>query len=137
MKYLDANVFIRYISQDDEAKAADCLRLFERLSHDEEECFITESVVGEVVYVLTSPALGYLLAAEGLGDALRPLLQFPSIELPNKTRCLRALDIYSERPFLGFEDALIIAHMEAEGIGEVYSYDRDFDRVPGLTRVEP
>jgi predicted nucleic acid-binding protein len=36
-----------------------------------------------------------------------------------------------------FEDALMVAHMERQAISELYSYDRDFDQVPGVNRQEP
>jgi len=32
---------------------------------------------------------------------------------------------------------LIVAQMERQKISEVYSYDRDFDQVAGITRLEP
>jgi predicted nucleic acid-binding protein len=34
-------------------------------------------------------------------------------------------------------DALIVAMMQANGLTRLASSDRDFDRVPGLTRYEP
>lgn len=43
----------------------------------------------------------------------------------------------AQYPFLDFADALGVAHMEARGIAEILSYDMDFDRLPGVARVEP
>jgi predicted nucleic acid-binding protein len=34
-------------------------------------------------------------------------------------------------------DALIVAHLQANGLAQIASQDRDFDRVPGLTRYSP
>jgi predicted nucleic acid-binding protein len=34
-------------------------------------------------------------------------------------------------------DALIVALMQANGLSKIASDDRDFDRVPGLTRYGP
>jgi predicted nucleic acid-binding protein len=34
-------------------------------------------------------------------------------------------------------DALIVAVMQANGLTRLASSDRDFDRIPGLTRYEP
>jgi predicted nucleic acid-binding protein len=48
----------------------------------------------------------------------------------------RALDIY-ERYRLDFADAVAAAHVELEGLPHVISFDGDFDRVPGITRLEP
>ena len=57
--------------------------------------------------------------------------------MSDKRVCIRALDLYAQHPFLDFADALGVAHMEARGISEILSYDRDFDRLPGVARVEP
>ena len=57
--------------------------------------------------------------------------------MPNKRVYLVALDIFAARPSLDFEDALSVAYMQNEGIAELYSYDRDFDRISGITRIEP
>jgi predicted nucleic acid-binding protein len=38
---------------------------------------------------------------------------------------------------LDYEDALAVAHMERLKATGLYSYDADFDRVPGVTREEP
>ena len=137
MRFLDANIFIRYLTRDDEEKAEACLALFDRLSRGEEEVLISESVVAEVVFVLASRRTSYAMPALEINRRLGPLLALRGLRLANKRRCLRALELYAERPFLGFEDALMLAHLEAEGLEEIYSYDEDFDRVPGITRVEP
>jgi predicted nucleic acid-binding protein len=49
---------------------------------------------------------------------------------------LRTLDLYAAYN-IDFEDALIVAQMERQNINELYSYDRGFDRVTGITRHEP
>lgn len=49
----------------------------------------------------------------------------------------RPLDLYTAHPFLDFEDALSLAHMERQGIGIIASYDTDFDKIQGFTRDEP
>lgn len=38
---------------------------------------------------------------------------------------------------LDFEDALIVAHMERQGIAKLISYDRGLDQVAGIRRLEP
>jgi len=46
---------------------------------------------------------------------------------------LIALDPYVTYP-IDFKDALMVAHMERQTVRELYSYDRDFDEVPGVNR---
>ena len=67
----------------------------------------------------------------------KPLLSVGGLKLAHKGNYTRALDIYAAHPFLDFEDALSVAHMERQGLTVLTSYDRDFDRVGGVTRKEP
>ncbi|MYB84164.1 MAG: type II toxin-antitoxin system VapC family toxin [Chloroflexi bacterium] len=137
MRFLDTNVILRYLTGDDEAKAADCYRLFQRVQQGEEELFTSETVVSETAYVLSSSRLPYQLTHEEIRERFLPILTLRGIRLPQKQVCLNALDIYAASPFFDFEDALAVAHMEHAGVTEIISYDRDFDRVPGIERVEP
>ena len=137
MKFLDTNVVLRFLTRDDEAKAADCYRLFQRVQQGEQELLTCESVVSEAAYVLSSSRLSYRLTHEEIRERLLPILTLRGVRLPQKRVCLQALDIYAASPFFDFEDALAVAHMEQAGVTEIVSYDRDFDRVPGVQRVEP
>jgi predicted nucleic acid-binding protein len=38
---------------------------------------------------------------------------------------------------LDFEDCLALAHMEQQNLTQIYSYDRGFDQVTGIQRLEP
>ena len=67
----------------------------------------------------------------------RPLLSLGSLKIPNKQVYLRARDVFAENSFLDFEDTVIAAHMERQGITELSSYDTDFARVAGVTHQEP
>ena len=137
MKFLDTNVILRYLTSDDEAKAEACYQLFQRVKLGEEELFTCDAVVTEVAYVLSSPRAPYRLSHEEVKARLLPILTLRSLRLPQKRVYLRALDLYASAPFLDFEDALAVAHMEHRGLTEIVSYDRDFDRVTGLRRIEP
>ncbi|MBI2872659.1 MAG: type II toxin-antitoxin system VapC family toxin [Chloroflexi bacterium] len=137
MKFLDTNVILRYLTKDDEAKAEACYQLFQRVKQGGEELFTCEAIVTEVVYVLSSPRAPYRLSHEEVSARLLPILTLRGLKLPQKRVYLRALDLYASSPFLDFEDALAVAHMEQRGMAEIISYDSDFDRVTGLQRVEP
>ena len=137
MRFLDANVILRYLTRDDEAKAKNCYELFRRVQRGEEELTTCEAIVAEVVYVLSSPRLPYRLNHGEIRARLLPILTLRGLRLPQRRLCLRALDVYATSPSLDFEDALAVAHMERHEITEIVSYDRDFDRVAGLRRTEP
>ncbi len=137
MRLVDTNIFLRYLTRDDEEKAEATYRLFERTSRGEEVLFTTVAIVSEVVYVLTSPRGLYRLDHEEARDRLLPLLTLRNLRIPQKSVYLRALDIFASSSSLDFEDALSVAHMERNGLTEIVSYDRDFDRFTGIRRIEP
>ena len=137
MRFLDTNIILRYLTRDDEAKAQACYHLFQRVKEGEEEVCTCEAIITEVVYVLSSSRAPYRLNHEEIKARLVPIVTLRGLKLPNKRVYLQALDLYASFPFLDFEDALAVAHMERQGVKELLSYDRDFDRIPGITRVEP
>jgi predicted nucleic acid-binding protein len=135
MQFLDANVFLRHLTRDDPAKAQACFDLFQKAQRKEVTLTTTEAVIAEVVYVLSSKQL-YNLARDEIRRLLYPLLSIPGLKLTHRKMYLRTFDLYAAYP-IDFADALVVAQMERQKISELYSYDRDFDRVAGITRVEP
>ena len=137
MDFLDTNIILRYLTGDDEAKAEACYELLERVRQGNKELFTCEAVITEVVYVLSSPRLSYQLSRREIRARLSPILSLQGLRIPNKSIYFRALDIYVAHPQLDFEDAIAVAYMERIGVTQIVSYDRDFDRIDGIERIEP
>jgi predicted nucleic acid-binding protein len=137
MQFIDANIFVRYLTKDDPQKAESCFRLFEKAKHNEVELTTSEAVIAEVVYILSSKRL-YKVSRQEIRIRLYPLLSVPGLRLLHKRQLLRALDLYSSNN-IDFEDALSVAIMERQAITDIYTYDKDFDRIRGSTinRLEP
>jgi predicted nucleic acid-binding protein len=135
MQFIDATIFIRHLTRDDPEKAQACFDLFRRAERNEINLTTSEAVIAEVVYVLASKQL-YGLPREQIRGLLRPLLSLPGLKLTQRRMYLRAFDLYATYA-IDFEDALLVAQMERQKVTEVYSYDRDFDQVDGVTRLEP
>lgn len=140
MMFTDTNIFLRYlvrpVTEIDRTRAEACRVLFERVSSGTEAITTSEAVLAEIVFVLASPRQ-YGLTPADIVARLKPIIALPGLKLPRKRLYLRALDIYAAQPRLDFEDAITAAFVERTQPAELYSYDTDFDRVPGLTRVEP
>ncbi len=136
MRFLDTNIFVRYLTRDDKTKALACYELFQRVQRGQESLITCEAVIAEVVYVLSSRNL-YGLTHQEIRDRLVPVLSLPGLKLPQKGVYLRALDLFATFPALDMEDAVVAAHMANLGIREIVSYDTDFDDIPGIRRFEP
>jgi len=135
MQFVDTNIFLRYLTNDDPVKAKACLALFQKAKANKSVITTSESVIAEVVNVLTSKQL-YRLSRNEVIAQLRPLLILPGLKLSSRTTFLRALEIYSTY-VVDFEDALSRSHMEGKRIKEIYSYDMDFDQMEDIARLEP
>jgi len=135
MCFVDTNIFLRYLTNDDPTKARKCFELFQKAKVSQINLTTSESVIAEVVYLLASKRV-YNLTREEIVTRLRPLLSLPGLKIPYRNVFLRALEIYATYS-IDFEDALSKAHMERQNISDIYSYDTDFDQLNGLTRLEP
>jgi uncharacterized protein len=131
--FLDTNLFLRHLRQDDPDRSPRATAYFARLERREFQVHTSDLVVFEAVYTLQRT---YRQPKAAIRDALLPLLELPAIVLPGKRRYRRVFAFYVNLN-ISFADAYHAVVMQQLGIGEVVSFDADFDRVPGLTRVEP
>lgn len=133
MKFVDANIFIRYLTNDVPEKADACEELFKRAIEKRETLFTTDLVIAEIVWVLES---FYELPKKEVQDKVEKILNTPHLVCPHKELILNALTIYSEKN-IDYIDAVNAFTLKDKGIRELYSYDSHFDRIDWLTRLEP
>jgi predicted nucleic acid-binding protein len=134
-EFVDTNIFVRLLARDDPVKMARSQQLFERAERGEVELFTCEAVVLEVVQVLESKRL-YAMERPHLANIVRSAVDIRGLRLDHKTTIISALDLY-ESSSLEFTDCLAVAHSRRLGLTAIYSYDRGFDRAPGIRRLEP
>ena len=73
---------------------------------------------------------------EAIGPAFQLTLDIVDEVIPmEKAEGLRAAEIAQNRALMSARDAVHIAVMERHGIRSILSFDADFDRWPGLTRI--
>lgn len=66
---------------------------------------------------------------------VRYLVKDPPEQFASSARLIAALALYGTRT-IDFADALLAARALRNG-GAAISFDRDFDRIPGLRRIQP
>lgn len=132
--FLDANIFIRYLTNDDPAKADRVEHLLERAAEGQIHLVTTELVIAEVVWVLES---FYKLDNRTIGPMIRAILATPGLEVINGPLLEKAVEHYLGRN-IDFIDGYIAAVMERRGISEIFSYDRKhLARLEAIQRREP
>lgn len=132
--FVDTDVLLRLITGDDPRKQAAARMLFQQVEAGTLTLRAPDTVITDAVFVLTSPRV-YALPREFVRDQLAHLIRLQHFQVHNR-RLLRALAIFASVN-IDFGDAMIVATMERRGATVLYSYDRDFNRIPGIERREP
>ena len=113
--------------------SAQASALLVSLEHPEVLCHITDIVIFETVYLLSGL---YAQPKEAVRDVLKDILNLPGVIAPNKSLLVAALDLFV-RAKMSFPDAYHTMFMQSVGISRVVSFDRDFDGVAEIQRIEP
>lgn len=136
MIFLDTNIILRVLTQSPDPAvqrmndaAAD---LFRRANQGEIEATTSDAVIAEVAFILTAKAHYHLAVSEAAGR-LAAIVRIPGVKLRDKRIVLRALDLWTAHPSLGFVDALTVSYAHQPGM-ELASFDSDFDRFPDIPR---
>jgi predicted nucleic acid-binding protein len=153
--FVDANPLLYYFTAHPRYGPA-CQKLLHRIETKDITAFTSAHVLTEVVHRLMTieACQRFGWPAKGIAQRLR---KHPA-EVQQLTRSRQALD---EITLIGFDvlpigrahvslapdisrqfgllcgDALVVAVMQASGLGNLASKDSDFDRVPGITRYAP
>lgn len=136
LPFLDTNVVIRYLTQDDPDQSKRAKAILDQVQAGKLQVTTSETVLGELVFVLSSKRL-YQLPREEIRMYLSAIIGMKGLRLANKRMYLRALELYATLPRLDFADALSVAEMERRKLTTIISFDEDFDGIEGITRREP
>lgn len=132
--FIDTNLFIRYLTNDDRQKADRVEKLLEQAKSAKIRLVTAELVIAEVVWVLES---AYGLKNEEIAPMIKAILGTPGLEVTNKALVGKALNYYVAYN-IDFIDGFIVALMERMNITDIYSFDkRHLQRVNKIRRLEP
>lgn len=132
-RFLDANILLRYFTASDPEKAQRAKRLLEQVEQGAEKVSTSIVVVFETVFTLQRT---YKVPKAQIREMIQDVLALSAVQLPRKDLCFQALALYVEKN-VSFVDAYIAVSMLDRELSEIYSWDADFDKLPGITRVEP
>lgn len=133
IKFIDTNIFLRHLLGDQSMQSPRATEFFRTIEDRLQKARTTDTVVFEVVFTLERY---YKHPKARILDTLLPLLELPGILLPGKKRLRKVFDLYVELnlPFADAYHAVLMKHLR---LSEIVSFDKDFDRIPGIRRVEP
>jgi uncharacterized protein len=133
LRFLETDTILRYLTRDDEAKAAEVLELLRRVDANKEQVTTSPLVIFEVVFTLQTY---YKLSRTDIRDRVLTILYLKGLSLSDKGVFVDALDDFCELN-LPFADAFNACYMKQRKIHEIYSYDEHYDKIVGIRRVLP
>ncbi len=111
----DANYILRYLLNDIEEQF-----LIAKTSIENDEVFIHDFIVAEVVYVLEKV---YSIQRKEIKEVLENLLLYPNILLTKKKVILKSLELYSDNN-IDYSDALLIGYFQSAESNKLLTFDK-------------
>jgi predicted nucleic acid-binding protein len=133
LPFLDTNIFLRHLCADHSDHSPKATAYLARIERGEIRARTAETVIFETVFSLQR---FYQQPKSLIRDGLLPLIELPGIVLPGKQRFRKAFALYIGLN-ISFADAYHAVLMQQWGLTNIVTFDHDFDRVPGIIRVEP
>ena len=131
---IDTNLLVRFLTEDDLAKAKAVDRLLARAGKGEIKILIPSIVIAELVWVLES---FYKMEITGIAELVEAVLNTPGVEVTDKSIINSALKMYKTRK-IDMIDAWIIEFAKNAGAGAIYTFDkRHFKDVEGIETRTP
>jgi uncharacterized protein len=132
-RFLDTNVLLRYLTRDEPARAAAALALLTRVEQGQERVVTSPLVIFETIFTLQKR---YRFPKPDIRQALTDLISMRGLQLPSKALWVEALTLFATQN-IPFADAYNAVYLRSRGLNEIYSWDDDFDKIAGITRVVP
>lgn len=130
MRFIDANVFIYTLTKSPQTSFETSRRILKRVEEGE-EAITSTAIIHEVADWLEyndrrREVKAFLIAVNSYVSLRKSAASWEDM--------LSALD-YMEANDIDYVDALTLRLMKRNGVNEVYSNDRDFDRVEWVKRI--
>ncbi len=132
-KFVDTNVFLRYLTKDDLSKYERCREMFKKALEGEIAISTSGMVIAELIWTLLSY---YKLPKAEVIEKVLVIVGTESLFIPDKDVLADALVLYA-RKNIDFIDAYNAVFMKYHSLREIYSYDEDFDIIEDIQRREP
>lgn len=124
--FLETSVFIRYFTQDNKEKYADCLQLFELIESGKIKPYTSNIVLMEIIFILNK--LYKFSKAEVLA-AISELLRIRNLTLIERTDTKTALAHFADFN-TKYADCLLSTQIPTGT--SLVTYDADFAKIPAI-----
>lgn len=132
MIFLDTNIILRFVLDDHPIYSKKATTVFKKIDDGLIRIYLSWLVIFEAVFVLQN---SHKLAKLEIAAKLLPILTPKNVLFENKDLLKSTFEYYVEKN-ISFADAYHATLMNKKKVREIYSFDRDFDKFPRITRLE-
>jgi predicted nucleic acid-binding protein len=133
LPFLDTNILLRHLLQDVPEQSSRASAYIRRIEQGTQKVRLADTVIFEAVFTLQR---SYRIPKADIATALLPLIELPGMVLTGKRRFRVAFDYYVNLN-IAFGDAYHAALMQSLKLTEIVTFDREFDRIERIVRLEP
>ncbi len=130
---LDANVLLRYLTDEPRDLADRVAAILETAESQRIPLIVAPLTLAEVVYLLESV---YHWPRKEIAERLLDLISASVLTVLEQDTLSQALTWYRDLRGLDFADGYVAALAASRGQGQVISFDRHLRRVPGITVIQ-
>jgi predicted nucleic acid-binding protein len=130
---LDTNILVLHLMQNHPEHSPRATAFLERVEAGEVRVRLSDLALFETIFTLQRRMA---VPKQEIRDRIFQILDLPGLVMPGKDRWRLALNNFVVRR-LSMADAYQVVLMGRLHTSEIISFDKDFDRIPGITRIEP
>lgn len=131
--FIDTNIFLRYLTNDDPAMANKIERIFQQALNGKTALVTNAFVIAEIIWVLES---FYKRPKEDIENMVSKIMNTKGLEVKDSRLLFKALDLYVSEN-IDFTDAYIAIYMKQNGWNRILTFDKKhFSRIEGLSVVK-
>ena len=131
--FIDTNILLRYLTGDDPDKYKKCRDIFKRALEKKIVLLTSDMVIAELIWTLSS---FYKVPKEEIIEKITIIINTPNLKIPNKKLISDTLILFSQEN-IDYIDAYNAVFMKHNSCTQIFSYDKDFDRLEDIMRMEP
>ncbi len=130
--FLDTNIFL-YAAGGPHPQRDACAAVLRKVAEGTLDATVNSEVIQEILYVLSRR--GKREEAVTLAGHVAAL--FPDLLSVTRDDVLETCNLIRRDPHLPVRDAVHAATMLRNGLRRIITVDPDFDRIPGIRRIDP
>lgn len=120
MRYIDTNVFLRFLTEEKENLSKELLDFFKNLQEGNAKAKCLDVVFFQTIFVLKS---FYRVEKNRIIETMNNILSLDGLHIKNKRVLERTLELWEKHPD-DIIDCYIVANMEQDGENELYTFDK-------------